>query len=244
MKAVVLTHVAMEGPARFSVAAARAGLSVHTVRLFAGEPVPEVSLNDVLVVMGGPMGVADIGDTRYPFLAPEVALLQERLAANAPTLGVCLGAQLLAHAAGSRVYPNTRIVDGRSVPLLELGWAPVRFINQHNEPALTGLPQQQTVLHWHGDTFDLPSQSVLLASTDVCQNQAFRIGTRVFGLQFHCEADPETVALWTQEDAAYVRRARGPQGEMEVLTQTAALSSVDREHNDRLLDNLVRCMLA
>lgn len=244
MKAVVLTHVAMEGPARFTLAGARAGLPVETVKLFAGEPVPNVALTDVLVVMGGPMGVADIGDARYPFLTDEVAMLQQRLAADAPTLGVCLGAQLLAHAAGARVYPNTRMVNGQPVPLLELGWAPVRFVKPHNEPALFGLPEQQTVLHWHGDTFDLPARAVPLASTAVCRNQAFRMGTRVYGLQFHCEADPETVQVWVKEDAAYVHKALGPEGQAQVLAQTAALTTADREHNDRLLDNLVRCMLA
>ncbi|MDX2019919.1 MAG: gamma-glutamyl-gamma-aminobutyrate hydrolase family protein [Deltaproteobacteria bacterium] len=244
MNAVVLTHVAMEGPARLTLAAERAGLAVHTVKLFAGEPVPQVALDDVLVVMGGPMGVADIGDARYPFLASEVALLAERINTNAPTLGVCLGAQLLAHAAGARVYPNTRMVNGQPVPLLEVGWAPVRFASLENEPVLQGLPEQQTVLHWHGDTFDLPARGVALASTPLCRNQAFRLGTRLFGLQFHCEADPQTVHVWTEEDAAFVHKALGPQGPAEVLAQTAALSKADREHNDRLLDNLLRCMLA
>jgi GMP synthase (glutamine-hydrolysing) len=234
-KVVVLQHVAMEGPAEVAAAAFRAGLSVDTVKLFEGAAVPEVLLEDILVLMGGPMGVSDVGGIQFPFLADEVQLLKARIAADAPTLGICLGAQLLAHAAGARVYPNTQI---------ELGWGFIDFHNQAHEPALAGLGDQQKVLHWHGDTFDLPAGAVHLASTPACKHQAFRLGTRIFGLQFHCEVEPPNVDVWVKEDAAYVEKALGPQGASIVLNDTKALRAADLQKGNQMLDNIFRCMLA
>lgn len=234
-KVVVLQHVDMEGPAGVAAAAARAGMSVQTVKLFEGAKVPEVSPTDILVVMGGPMGVSDVGSADFPFLAAEAELLKARIAANAPTLGICLGAQLLAHAAGARVYPNTHI---------ELGWGFINFHNQETEPALAGLGEQQKVLHWHGDTFDLPVGAVHLASTPECKHQAFRLGTRLFGLQFHCEVEPAYVDVWVKEDAAYVHKALGPQGASIVLADTKTLTTADLQKGNQLLDNIFRCMLA
>lgn len=235
----------MEGPARIAHAAERAGLSLEIVRLDEGQKLPKVKPTDLLVVMGGPMGVADIGNNTYPFLAAEVALLQERLQTQAPSLGICLGAQLLAHAAGARVYPNTRVdAQGRRVPVIELGWGPVTFHNAAQEACFQGLAATGLMLHWHGDTFDLPPGAVHLASTPLCKHQMFRIGTRLFGLQFHCEADAETVSHWVHADADYVQRALGPQGQDIVLAQTRALQATQMKIGDRLLDNLFTCMLA
>src|SRR6185369_11804775 len=106
------------------------------------------------------------------------ALLRDRLAGSAPVLGVCLGAQLMAHAAGARVYPNTRPGTPGQPPtrVYEVGWAPVDFLGVDREPALAGLSAREPMLHWHGDTYDLPRGAVLLASTPACPNQAFRLG--------------------------------------------------------------------
>ncbi|MGH7434910.1 MAG: type 1 glutamine amidotransferase [Polyangiaceae bacterium] len=102
----VLQHVAMEGPARIAAVAQEIGLDVVMHRLHEGAPVPgSIPAGDVLVVMGGPMGVGDVGGARWPFLAAEAKLLRTALPAGVPTLGVCLGAQLMAHALGARVYP-------------------------------------------------------------------------------------------------------------------------------------------
>ncbi len=242
---VVLQHVAMEGPARIAHAAARAGLRIEVVRLHEGQQVPRVNHTDILVVMGGPMGVADVGSEAFAFLAAEVALLRQRLQAHAPCLGICLGAQLLAHAAGARVYPNTRLdALGGSVPVIELGWGPVTFNNSGQEACFQGLGTSSLMLHWHGDTFDVPAGAVHLASTPVCKHQMFRIGTRIFGLQFHCEADAETVGKWVNADADYVQRALGPQGQDIVRAQTRALPATQMQMGDQLLDNLFGCMLS
>jgi GMP synthase (glutamine-hydrolysing) len=206
-------------------------------------PAPEdVGSDQLLIVMGGPMGVADAGSPAYPFLAPEIALLRALIARDAPVLGICLGSQLLAAAAGARVYPNTRPgPDGAPVPAREVGWGRVDFVAP-DEPALAGLAARELVLHWHGDTFDLPRGAVHLASTPECRHQAFRLGRRQFGLQFHCELTRDTVADWVDGDAAYVREALGPDGGARILADTDRYHAAAMPIWDRLLGNIVSIM--
>src|SRR3954471_10865174 len=125
MRAVVVQHVAMEGPERIAGLLREEGIEGGVREVVAGTPVPEsISGGEVLVVMGGGMGVGDRDDPRYPFLSQEAALLSRALADGRGILGVCLGSQLLAHAAGARVYPNVRRDErGREVPVREVGWA-------------------------------------------------------------------------------------------------------------------------
>lgn len=140
----------------------------------------------LLVILGGPIGVNDGDD--YPFLADEIALLQARLAADLPTLGICLGAQLIARALGSAVYPG---------PGKEIGWQPLQLTGagragpmRHLDGALTSM------LHWHGDTFDLPADATLLASTALCRHQAFARGNATLALQCHPEALSAQIERW------------------------------------------------
>jgi GMP synthase-like glutamine amidotransferase len=242
-RAIVLQHTPTEGPERVATLLAARGISCETLPLHAGAPVPADAAPDQLtVVMGGPMGVADGGSARYPFLAPEIDLLRKLIARDAPVLGICLGSQLLAAAAGARVYPNTRPgPDGNPVPAREVGWGPIDLHAVH-EPALAGLPAQPLVLHWHGDTFDLPAGAVHLASTAACRHQAFRLGARAFGLQFHCELERETVAVWVREDADYVRGALGPEGGARVLADTERHYEAAQPIWDRLLGNIFSAM--
>src|SRR5882757_681108 len=175
--AIVLQHMPTEGPDRAGELAVEQGYTLDVRHVYRGDPVPsELGAGEILIVMGGPMGVSDAGDARFSYLAQELALLEKLIARARPVLGICLGSQLLAHAAGARVYPAAR---------REVGWAPVRFFGIEREPSLRGLRAEETLLHWHGDTFDLPAGAVHLAATPICPNQAFQIGDRVYGLQFH-----------------------------------------------------------
>jgi GMP synthase (glutamine-hydrolysing) len=244
-RAIVLQHTPSEGPERVAELLVERGLSLDVRHLHRGGLVPaSIDKGDVLVVMGGPMGVGDVDDPRYPFLTGEITLLREALARDRPVLGICLGAQLIAAAAGARVYPNTRRAsDGAVVLAREVGWGPVDFTTGAPEPALAGLSARHMVLHWHGDTFDLPRGAMPLASSAVCRNQAFRIGWKHFALQFHCELPKEAVAVWVREDAAFVREANGDAGGARILADTELHYAEARLGWDRLLRNIIGQML-
>jgi GMP synthase (glutamine-hydrolysing) len=139
---------------------------------------------DLLVVLGGPIGVYETD--RYPFLETEIEGVRQRLAAGRPTLGICLGAQLMANALGARVYPSGN---------KEIGWAPVTLTPAGTTSCLAPLARTP-VLHWHGDTFDLPAGAVHLASTPLCRNQAFAVGNHALALQFHAEAAGRALEAW------------------------------------------------
>jgi GMP synthase-like glutamine amidotransferase len=242
-RCVVLQHAATEGPQRLAELLAEAGLAVELVALDRGQAVPRgLPASVPLVVLGGSMGVSDIGDPAFPFLGDEIALLRERLAAGAPVLGVCLGAQLLAHAAGARVFPNSRPGPDGATRVYEVGWAPVDFLPVDGEPALAGLGRRAVMLHWHGDAFDLPAGAVRLASTADCPNQAFRLG-RAYGVQFHPEMDQDTLAAWLASDAAYVEKACGPGGAEQIRAETPRLFPEYAAARDRLLRNLVQSLV-
>ena len=244
-RAVILQHLDREGPGFIADLCRERGLAVDILRLDLGTPVPTaLAEGNLLIVMGGSMGVADIGDSRHPFLAAEVELLRGILARQQPVLGVCLGSQLLAHAAGSRVYPNQRQDAGGALhPVREVGFGEVRLLGARSEPALAGLGDTLPVLHWHGDTFDLPANAVRLAKNDVCANQAFRVGKRAFGLQFHVETDAELVRAWAREDSAFAASALGPQGPAAIIAMSEAAAAEMRKPGERLVGNILDEML-
>ena len=246
MRAIVLQHTATEGPERVGTALAARGVTLDVRPVFAGAPVPaDAQADELVVVMGGPMGVGDAGDPRWPFLSQEIALLRKLVARDAPVLGICLGAQLLAAATGARVYPNVRPgPDGRQAPAREVGWGPVDLLGAAGEPVLAGLPPRPLVLHWHGDTFDLPAGAVHLASTPVCANQAFRLGRRQLAFQFHCELEESTIGVWAHEDAAFARAALGEGATERIVADTTRLYAQARPAWDRLLSNALDVLLA
>ena len=171
-----LRHIGFEDLGSFEIPLRAAGYDIEYVDVAERDPGSLDPLGPgLLVVLGGPMGVYD--QDAYPFISSEIELLRQRLASGRPTLGICLGAQMMAAALGARVYPAAA---------REIGWSAIELseTGEHNPlAALGGVP----VLHWHGDTFDLPAGTTLLASTAACRNQAFSRGPNVLGLQFHPE---------------------------------------------------------
>ncbi len=146
------------------------------------------------IILGGPIGVYETED--YPFLQKEIDLLKVRLENNLPTLGICLGAQLIAHALGAKVYAGA---------VKEIGWSPLTLSNQTNH--LLAPLEDSPVLHWHGDTFDLPKNAVLLASSALYPNQAFSIGSHILALQFHIEVATESLEKWLIGHTCELRNA-------------------------------------
>lgn len=240
MHLVALQHAALEGPSRIADLAVELGWTVEIRDLANNAEVPAGLLpNQVLVVMGGPMGVGDRSDPRWPFLEQEIALLKEVLAAGQPVIGVCLGAQLLAHAAGAAVYPMH--AGAPPARMREVGWGAITFTRTATEePVLAGLHTAEPVVHWHGDTFDLPTAATLLASTLACPHQFFRLGKNAFGLQFHVEVTAEQVAQWVVDDAAFVHAAGGLGNGARILADTERLMPEHRVQGDRLIRNLLR----
>jgi GMP synthase-like glutamine amidotransferase len=178
---LVVQHAAPECAFTIADALQAAGVNVDTRRVFEGDDLPETATGlDGLVVMGGSM--AAYSDEGFPSRNDELTLLADAIRTGKPTLGVCLGAQLVAVAAGGSAYRGT---SGG-----EIGWLGVTATEEVREDALfAGVPQELTVLQWHNDTFDLPPGAALLMNSPNYPNQAFRMGDVVWGLQFHLEVD-------------------------------------------------------
>lgn len=184
-RAFAIRHVAFEDLG--TIAALVEARGYQTIYLDAGvADLSKVELrqDDLLVVLGGPIGAYE--DERYPFLSGEIALIEQALQ-RSRVLGICLGAQLLARALGARVYPGIR---------KEIGIAPVELTPEGRSGCLGRLAPDHRVLHWHGDTFDLPQGAVRLASTTITPNQAFAFGKKALGLQFHIEVEPACLERW------------------------------------------------
>lgn len=181
--ALAIRHVPFEDLGAFESVLARRGYAVRYAE--AGEPLREERLEDIVIVLGGPISANDEG--RYPFLRDELLLLERRLKRGAAVMGVCLGAQLLARALGARVYPG----EAR-----EIGIAPITLTADGRDSCLAPYTNAPLVLHWHGDTFDLPRGAALLASTDVTPHQAFSFGPNAVALQFHPEIQPARFERW------------------------------------------------
>src|SRR3954463_11535453 len=168
-KAIILQHVDYAGPGRIEPVFRDFGIPVEVRHLYRGDEVP-TDLDDVrvLVVLGGPLGGPGVGNSNYPFLAQEVEILARMVKHDRPVLGICLGAQLLAHAAGAKVYPNVKMSPPAGpgqppqpaeplTPLPEYGWAPVTFpFPGGTEPIVFGCYDGAMMFHWHADTFDVP----------------------------------------------------------------------------------------
>lgn len=239
---VVLQHLEREGPGLFATEAQRRGWPIRIVRLDLGDPLPALQPHDVLLVLGGPMGVADVGDPAYPWLAGEVELLCQALDGQQPLIGVCLGAQLLALAAGGTAIPLQ--VGEPPRPLREVGFGAISWCAdpaEHPTAAqlLRGLATSQLVLHWHGDRCVLPPSAELLASSLHCREQAFRIGPRAVGLQFHTEVLPDQLEQWLLQDGDYVRQALGPDGADRIRADAERWGARVACQGQRLIANLL-----
>lgn len=141
---------------------------------------------DLLIMLGGPIGAYE--SHTYPYLGDEMKLIERRLSNGKPLIGICLGAQLIAHALGSKIYPGKQ---------KEIGWSAISLTEEGKSSPLSHIANVGGyVLHWHGDTFDLPTKAMRLATTELTFNQAFSFGQNVLGLQFHIEIEPTEIESW------------------------------------------------
>lgn len=183
MKVKVLQHVEFEGLGLMSKYFKYHSDDVEYIKLYDGDLIPELKEFDVLVIMGGPMGVFD--NDKYSFLSQEKILIAQAIDAGKKVFGVCLGAQLIAHVLGANVYKNKN---------KEIGWFDIE-VSEDCLNTIYGAVFEKpfAVFHWHSDTFDLPRNAIRLAKSEACQNQAFMLGSNVLALQFHLEMSNETI---------------------------------------------------
>lgn len=189
------------------------GHAVTGHRLYAGEPVPEVSEFDALIVMGGPMNIYE--HDAHPWLRAEKALIRTAIDAGRRVLGICLGSQLIADALGGPVTRNAEP---------EIGWHALDLTAEGRaHPLFADLPARFTGFHWHGDTYALPPGAVGLASSEACAQQAFAWdGSRVLGLQFHLEVTQANAEEWFRHET--VSPSRYVQTPEAILGRTAAFA--------------------
>lgn len=206
MRAHYLQHVPFEGLGSIEPWLLARGCEITATRFYEDSGgLPRLEEIDLLVVMGGPMSVND--EAAWPWLVREKAFVREAIAAGKPVLGICLGAQMIASALGAKVYPNSE---------KEIGWFPIEAVP--GEVAdLFHFPSQAAVFHWHGETFDLPEGAVRLARSTGCENQAFQLGPRAIGLQFHLETTPQSAREIVSHCRAELVPARYVQPEAEIL---------------------------
>ncbi len=203
-------HVPFEGLGETEGWLLARGHTLTCTRFYAGEAAPAtVEGFDWLIVMGGPMNIYQYRD--YPWLRAERRVIREAVAANKRVLGVCLGAQLIADALGGKVYQN----DER-----EIGWFPVAAVPEGASSPFV-FPSEAVVFHWHGDTFSLPPGGVWLARSKGCEHQAFALGARVLGLQFHLEMTAEDVKRIATECASELTPAAYVQSAAEIVARAA-----------------------
>jgi GMP synthase-like glutamine amidotransferase len=196
-----IQHVPFETPGYLLEWAQAYDHRTSFTRLYETTTFPSLADIDLLVIMGGPMGVYE--EDKYDWLKPEKEFIFSAIRADKKVLGICLGAQLIASVLGANVYPNDQ---------KEIGWWPVKKVetgDQHIFSAI--LPEEFVVFHWHGDTFDLPSEAIHLLRSDLCVNQAFLYRDQVLGLQFHPEAIPDLIDAMLEHGEAELVEAPGIQ---------------------------------
>ena len=260
--AVILQHVAHEGPGRIVPIFRDYGIPVDVRSLHRGDEVP-TDLDEVraLIVLGGTMSVNDVGSEVHPYLAREVEVLNRLIAADRPVLGICLGAQLSGARGGGEGLSNDQTCarpEDPPVPAPELGWGPVNFpFPGGTEPIVTGLIDGSMMFHWHYDTFDLPrlpppanappppappppTGNALLSSSHLCKNQAFRFKSRLFGFQYHFEFTEEIIEAVISAGRQDITNVLGAGGEKAMREETARYYPRFARQGERILRNFVQ----
>ena len=218
MRLHYLQHVPFEGPGYIESWATEKGFQIDASHLYAGDILPPVEDIDWLIIMGGPMNVYQ--DIEFPWLKKEKMFIEQAIETEKTVLGICLGAQLIADVLGAGVKPNEH---------KEIGWFPVYKTGGVNGPQLASVfPDTIDVLHWHGDTFDLPTGAYHLARNQACEHQAFIYDNRIVGLQFHMETTASGLQYLIENCAADIDGSRFVQSPEEMMTGTQRFETTNQ----------------
>ena len=195
MAVLIVKNITSEGPGTIGDFLRKEHVPFLIVELGSGELPPSLDKFDTLVVLGGPMGVYEMD--RYPHLVAESRIIREAINRGMKVLGICLGSQMIAHCLGADVYPG---------PEKEIGWHHIELTGDGlkdpfmrslaTHPGVGDFWRKFKVFHWHGDTFDLPPETVVLAGSSRYKHQAFRFGGKVYGFQFHMEVTMDMIRDW------------------------------------------------
>lgn len=208
MRVHVFQHVPFEALGAIEPWLATRNATITWTRFFADASIPPPDAYDWLIAMGGPMSVND--EVALPWLRDEKRAIAAAIDAGKTVLGVCLGAQLIASACGAKVTPNRE---------REIGWWPIeRVAGADAHPIGRAFPARAEVFHWHGETFELPRGAVHLARSEGCEAQAFALGERVVGMQFHLETTRESAAALVENCSEDLKPDRWVQRGDEMLS--------------------------
>ncbi len=229
MKSLIIQNESIVGPGLIKSAMEAAGWELD-IRVMdkPGSVLPD-NLNNYqsLVILGGSMSANEEG--LYPHLKKVYLLFQEAFAKGLPTLGSCLGGQLMAKALGAPVAHN---------PVKEIGWFKLRLTAEGlRAPLFEGIPEEFPVFHWHQDTFSLPSCTTLLASTQACANQACSFGSNSYALQFHLEITPDIIEKWIGVWSDVLIEENGCGAVENVIQETGSIWSRYHQLANRILNN-------
>lgn len=225
MRVHVLQHVPFEGIGCMASWLESRDAEVTYTRFYEVDDLPVVAGFDLIIVMGGPMNVSD--ESVHTWMKGEKSFVREAMEAGISVLGVCLGAQIIADVMGARIFSNA---------YKEIGWFSIEAV-EGGESTFT-FPERLMAFHWHGDTFDLPETAVLLARSEGCTNQAFQVGKKVIGLQFHLETTMETTELMIENCPGNLLNGRYVESVDAMRKSTAANSKIANRFLFTMLDYL------
>lgn len=227
---LAVQHVLLEGPGLFSEVLQRQGweLDLRIMGMPGTELPKSLEGYSAFLILGGPMGAYE--EDRYPYLLKVEELIQKGVAKAIPVLGICLGGQLIARAFQAEVKPNR---------VKEIGWYPL-FLTACGKglPLFAGLPDTFFVFQWHGDTFELPPEAILLATGETCRNQAFLYQECALALQFHPEITPDMIASWSKAYAEELFAFGGPKFLVQLGEETQRWWQEGQTVRELFLQNL------
>lgn len=226
MRVHYLQHVHFEGLGSIESFLKNKGYEITSTCLFKGEDFPSLDNFDWLIIMGGPMSVND--EYLYPWLVQEKEFIKKAIESGKLVLGICLGAQLIANVLGAKVYQNK---------YKEIGWFNINLKNLENTIFEKILPNELAVFHWHGETFDIPQNAVLIAESLACRNQAFIFKDRVFGLQFHLETTIDSAKAIIKNSRNEMSFSKYVQSEQEIFSNQDKFEKINT-----VMNSILECM--